>query len=107
MDGTRLKQKRICKCFLKNIGEILAYVGKETQLKGRLTKRFTHFQAYMHAQREVSHALFSKLKQFWKIFPENTLVSCKTQSFLFVNTILKVSETFHFLIISENISCSA
>ena len=104
MDRARLKERRICKYFIKNIGDILAYVRKR---KGRLSKRFTRFQTPMHAQREVSHALFLKLKQFWKICPENTLVNCITQSFLFVNTILKVSESFHFLIISKNISCSA
>ena len=69
---------------------------KVTQLKRRLSKRCTRLQARMHTQGEVSHVLFSKLKQFWKIFPENTLVNCITQPFLFINTILKVSEKLLF-----------
>ena len=69
---------------------------KVTQLKRRLSKRCTRLQARMHTQGEVSHVLFSKLKQFWKIFPESTLVNCITQPFLFINTILKVSEKLLF-----------
>ena len=37
-----------------------------------------------------------KMKQFWKILPENTLVNCITQFFLFANTFLKVSEKLLF-----------
>ena len=80
---------------------------KETQLRERRSRRFTRFQANMHARREVSHEPFLKLKQFWKICPANTLINCITQSFLILNTVSKVSESFHFLKISENISCSA
>ena len=68
---------------------------KVTQLKRRLSKRCTRLQARMHTQGEVSHVLFSKLKQIWKIFPKNTLVNCMTQP-LFIDTILKVSKKLLF-----------
>ena len=95
MDGASRKQKRICKCFIKNICNILAYVRQSNTLK-RISKRFTCVQARMHEYGEVSHALFSKLKQFWKISPENTLINCITQSFFSVNPILKVPEKLLF-----------
>ena len=110
MDVARQKQKRICECFIKNIGDILAYVRKRNTTQRETFKTFytlTRFQGHMYAHREVSHALFLKLKQFWKICPANNLVNCITQSFLFPNTVSKVSESFDFLIISENISCFA
>ena len=69
---------------------------KVTQLKRRLSKRCTRLQARMHTQGEVSHVLFSKLKQIWKIFPKNTLVNCMTQPSLFIDTILKVSKKLLF-----------
>ena len=69
---------------------------KVTQLKRRLSKRCTRLQARVHIQGEVSHLLFSKLKQIWKIFPKNTLVNCMTQPFLFINTIFKVSKKLLF-----------
>ena len=69
---------------------------KVTQLKRRLSKRCTRLQARMHTQGEVSHVLFSKLKQIWKIFPKNTPVNCMTQPFLFIDTILKVSKKLSF-----------
>ena len=69
---------------------------KVTQLKRRLSKRCTRLQARVHTQGEVSHVLFSKLKQIWKIFPKNTLVNCMTQPFLFIDTILKVSKKLSF-----------
>ena len=69
---------------------------KVTQFKRRLSKRCTRLQAPMHTQGEVSHVLFSKLKQIWKIFPKNTLVNCMTQPFLFIDTILKVSKKLLF-----------
>ena len=69
---------------------------KVMQLKRRLSKRRTRLQARMHTQGEVSDVHFSKLKQFLKIFPENTLVNCITQPFLFIETILKVSEKLLF-----------
>ena len=68
---------------------------KVTQLKRRLSKRCTRLQARMHTQGEISHVLFSKLKQIWKIFPKNTLVNCMTQP-LFIDTILKVSKKLLF-----------
>ena len=68
---------------------------KVTQLKRRLSKR-TRLQARMHTQGEVSHVLFSKLKQIWKIFPKNTLVNFMAQPFLFIDTILKVSKKLLF-----------
>ena len=40
MDGSRLKQKRICKCFLKNISNILAYVQKRNTIQGETFKTF-------------------------------------------------------------------
>ena len=40
MDGTRLKQKRFCKCFLKNIGDILKYVRKRKATQGETFKTF-------------------------------------------------------------------
>ena len=69
---------------------------KVTQLKRRLSKRCTRLQARMHTQGEVSHVLFSKLKQIWKIFPKNTLVNFMAQPFLFIDTILKVSKKLLF-----------
>ena len=69
---------------------------KVIQLKRRLSKRCTRLQACMHTQREVSHVLFSKLKQIWKIFPKNTLVNFVAQPFLIIDTILKVSKKLLF-----------
>ena len=40
MDGDRLKQKRICKCFIKNIGNILAYVQNTNATEGETFKTF-------------------------------------------------------------------
>ena len=76
MDVARQKQKRICECFIKNIDDILAYVRKRNTTQRETFKTFytlTRFQGHMYAHREVSHALFLKLKQFWKICPANTL----------------------------------
>ena len=79
---------------------MLAYVRlipkKVMQLIERLSKYFIRLQQPMHAQREVSNALFSKWNQFWKICSENTLVNCITQNFLFIDRILEVSESFYF-----------
>ena len=69
---------------------------KVTHLKMTLSRCCTRLQARMHTQGEVCHVLFSKLEQFWKIFPEHTLVNCITQPFLFINAILKVSEELLF-----------
>ena len=78
---------------------------KVTQLKRRLSKRCTRMQARMHTQGEVSHVLFSKVKQIWKIFSKNTLVNCMTQPFLFIDTILKVSKRLLFSHFIKKISC--
>ena len=40
MDGARLKQKRICKRFIKNIGDILASVRKSNPTQGETFKTF-------------------------------------------------------------------
>ena len=50
MNRARLKQKRICKCFIKNIGNTLAYVRQSNATQRETSKRFTRLQARMHAQ---------------------------------------------------------
>ena len=40
MDGARMKQKCICKCLIKNIGNILAYVRKRNATQGKIFKTF-------------------------------------------------------------------
>ena len=40
MDGARLKQKRICNCFMKNIGDILAYVRQTNATQRETFKPF-------------------------------------------------------------------
>ena len=40
MDRARLKQKRNCKCFMKNIGDILTYVRKINLIQGEIFKTF-------------------------------------------------------------------
>ena len=108
MDGARLRQKRICKCFIKNIGDILAYVRKRNTTQGETFKTFyTLPSIYACTEGDLTCVFLKTETIIIKICPANTLVNCITQSFLFVNTILNVSEWFHFLIISENISCSA
>ena len=42
-----------------------------------------------------------RFPQNWNECPEHTLVHCITQSFVFINTILKVSENSYFLILSK------
>ena len=81
MDGARLKQRLFVNDSQKILVTFWHMCEKVAQLKGKLSRRFKCFQAHTHAQREVSHALFSRLKQFGKICLENTLVSCMTQSF--------------------------
>ena len=40
MDVARLKQKRICECFVKNIGDILAHVQKRNTAQRETFKTF-------------------------------------------------------------------
>ena len=60
---------------MKFIADMLPYMRlipeKVTQLIERQWRYFIRLQPRMEAQGEVSNALFSKLKQFWKIFSEN------------------------------------
>ena len=49
MDGARLKQKHICKCFRKHISGILAYV-----LQSNATQKETFKTLYTHASTHAS-----------------------------------------------------
>ena len=68
MDGARHKQKHIRKYFRKNISGILVYVLQSNTTEKETFKTLyalasTHAYTGMHTQGEVSHVLFSKLKQ--------------------------------------------
>ena len=64
MDRARLKQNRICKYFIQNIGDILEYVRQRSATQGVAFKTFYTLASIHACTGEVSHALFSKLKQF-------------------------------------------
>ena len=97
---------------MKFIGDIFAYMQlipkKVTKLKGKLLQYFKHLQAQMHWNGDVSHLLFSKLKQFFffsklkvEKMPLNTLVNCIMKSLFFIDTIFKIPKSFCFLILLE------
>ena len=81
MDGARLKQKRICKCFRKNISGILAYVRQSNATQKQTFKKL-HTLASTHAYTGGGlPCAFLKIETILKNFPENTLVNCITQPF--------------------------
>ena len=87
--------------YLRHIG-ICATHSQESQATQMGTFTIFYTLASTHAFKgEASHALFSKLKKLWKMCPENTLVNCIAQSFLFIGTIFKVFESLYFLILPK------
>ena len=69
MDWARLKQNRICKCLIKNIQDILAYVRKRNATQEETFKRF-YTLPRTHTCTEVGlPCVFLKTETFLKNMP--------------------------------------
>ena len=66
MDGARLKQKCICKCFIKSISSILAYVQKRNTAQGGTFKTFYMLPSTHACTEEGLPCAFLKIKTILK-----------------------------------------